>query len=304
MSDLESIGIELRIAREHRRLSLRQVEQKIHIRAKFLEALETGQLDQLPAPVQTRGFLRNYARYLGLDAETLVTRWDEVIAGGSRKRRLGRTGEYAPVTGKTNVTGPTASRASGLYPTVIEPPRRRWLWVVLTLMLVLIIAGGVLALSIAANRPNLTEGILATVPVLPTLEATPTTGFTPIPPTPTIDPSAPPSKGQEVFTDVSIQLEVKARTWLQVTVDGVVSYQGAPAPNTILQYRGTQVRVRASNAFGVRAVVNGTDLGVLGVRGQIFDQTFTPNAALDQTTPTPIEITPPGTPTLAPEARG
>jgi hypothetical protein len=100
--------------------------------------------------------------------------------------------------------------------------------------------------------------------------------------------------------DVSIQLEVVARTWLRVTVDGEISYQGAPGPNTILQYRGNTVAIRASNGAGLHAIINNRDLGILGARGQIVDQTFTAGS-LEQLAPTATfapEVAATATPTL------
>ena len=68
----DSIGQQLRKAREARRVSLEQVSQATHIRVRYLQALETGDLAILPSLAQARGFLRAYAGYLGLDVEQLL----------------------------------------------------------------------------------------------------------------------------------------------------------------------------------------------------------------------------------------
>jgi len=39
---------------------------------KYLEYLENGQYEKLPAEVYVRGFLRSYARYLNIDEQALV----------------------------------------------------------------------------------------------------------------------------------------------------------------------------------------------------------------------------------------
>lgn len=67
-----SLGDTLREARQHRGLSLGEVESATRIRKKYLEALETGDFEALPAPVYVKGFLRTYARYLGLDPLPLL----------------------------------------------------------------------------------------------------------------------------------------------------------------------------------------------------------------------------------------
>ena len=62
-------GDVLRQARTERGISLADVEQDIRINRGYLEALENARFDLLPAPVYARGFMRSYARYLGLDPD-------------------------------------------------------------------------------------------------------------------------------------------------------------------------------------------------------------------------------------------
>ncbi len=62
----------LRAARQERGLSLDDAERGTRIRREFLEALEADDYDRLPAPVYTRGFIRSYARWLGLDPEAIL----------------------------------------------------------------------------------------------------------------------------------------------------------------------------------------------------------------------------------------
>ncbi|MCP4286821.1 MAG: helix-turn-helix domain-containing protein, partial [Gammaproteobacteria bacterium] len=60
------IGSALRQQRELLGLTLESIEQQIHVRVHYLQALETGDLSGLPSPVQGRGMLNNYASFLGL----------------------------------------------------------------------------------------------------------------------------------------------------------------------------------------------------------------------------------------------
>lgn len=76
-----SIGARLRAAREERGIDLFRAERDTKIRVRHLQALEDGDHAQLPGPVYGRGFLRNYAAYLGLDPDVAVADWrDEVEA--------------------------------------------------------------------------------------------------------------------------------------------------------------------------------------------------------------------------------
>lgn len=66
------IGSSLREARERQNLELPQVERATHIRSKYLAALEDERFDVPPGPAYTKGFLRTYADYLGLDGQRFV----------------------------------------------------------------------------------------------------------------------------------------------------------------------------------------------------------------------------------------
>ncbi len=70
--DLHKLGEVLRSAREERGVDLARVERDTKIRSRYLSALERGAYRELPGAVYTKGFLRNYGAYLGLDTEYLV----------------------------------------------------------------------------------------------------------------------------------------------------------------------------------------------------------------------------------------
>jgi hypothetical protein len=69
------VGEKLRDAREISGVDLFRVERDTKIRSKFLAALEDGDFVDLPGDVYARGFLRNYATYLGLDADEIEEEW-------------------------------------------------------------------------------------------------------------------------------------------------------------------------------------------------------------------------------------
>ncbi len=96
----QSVGQRLREARDHRELSLQEVQKALHIHAHQLEALERGDYKALPHPLWGRGFLIQYGNYLDLDGERLAgqlfpvrrtvkltnflrRRWRGLIAAGS-----------------------------------------------------------------------------------------------------------------------------------------------------------------------------------------------------------------------------
>ena len=71
-TDTVSFGTWLRRQRELREISLREIADVTKISIRYLEALEQDRFDVLPAPVFAKGFLREYARYVGLDPDEVV----------------------------------------------------------------------------------------------------------------------------------------------------------------------------------------------------------------------------------------
>ena len=69
---MASFGETLRRERELRGVSLREIADETKISVRFLEALEQDRLEVLPGGVFRRAFVKQYARYLGLDPERLV----------------------------------------------------------------------------------------------------------------------------------------------------------------------------------------------------------------------------------------
>ncbi len=69
------LGERLLAARERKGVDLYRAERDTKIRARYLGALERGEYRELPGSVYTKGFLRNYALYLGLDPDEILLQW-------------------------------------------------------------------------------------------------------------------------------------------------------------------------------------------------------------------------------------
>ena len=70
-----SLPERLYAARERKGVDLYRAERDTKIRARYLAALERGDYRDLPGAVYTKGFLRNYALYLGLDPDDVLGQW-------------------------------------------------------------------------------------------------------------------------------------------------------------------------------------------------------------------------------------
>ncbi|RPJ01703.1 MAG: DUF4115 domain-containing protein, partial [Chloroflexi bacterium] len=275
MSESELLGQRLREAREARDLTLLETERATRIRAKFLEALEQGDYSIMTS-VQAQGFLRNYARFLGLDYDLLL---DEIAEDKGRGRRW-RARMAAPNVIPDPAPQPARAR-------VYRSRGRRGLLgnVVIVFIAGLIVVGligGLLMLldSLDEAEQGSGSGIIESPMPSPTLEAESQavlpglteTPFDLTPPVVTPGYTPPLVTG----TGVSVVVEVVQRTWIRIAADSTVMHEGWTNEGEILNFSGQQsVTVRVSNAAGIKLTVNNQPQGILGGRGEMFEQTFT-----------------------------
>jgi cytoskeleton protein RodZ len=86
---MTTIGQKLRESREDQRLTIDKVFEATRIRMQYLRALEEDDLSIMPSAVQARGYLRNYAEFLGLDVDKLL---DDLRAANANKPSPGVIG--------------------------------------------------------------------------------------------------------------------------------------------------------------------------------------------------------------------
>jgi cytoskeletal protein RodZ len=77
--NLQTLGQAFSQRRNELKLSLKEAESATSIRRAYLEAIEAGEMDKLISPVYAQGFVRQYAAFLGLDGDRVVTENPEVF---------------------------------------------------------------------------------------------------------------------------------------------------------------------------------------------------------------------------------
>jgi cytoskeleton protein RodZ len=109
------IGATLREARNRRKIDLSEVEAAIKIRVRYLQAIENEAWDVLPGVAYTRGFIRTYAYYLGLDGERLADDYRRGIAPpGERVPKRVEPVPAAPRRAESRLSGRALAVAAGL----------------------------------------------------------------------------------------------------------------------------------------------------------------------------------------------
>ena len=103
---MASFGTRLRLEREQRGITLDQISRSTKIGTRFLQALEQDRFEQLPGGIFNKGFIRAYARFLGLNEDQTVA---DYLAATS-------PGEPAPALPETAVPVQAESERAGGLP--------------------------------------------------------------------------------------------------------------------------------------------------------------------------------------------
>lgn len=240
---MADIGSQLKAARERLGMTTAQAAQKLHMRAMFVDAIEREDWNTIGEPVYIRGFIRNYARLVGLDPEACADAFS--------------ASEFAE------------SAAAETAAELERPVRRRfrypWILTGMSALAVFLVFKVVWTMT--------TPGAAGHDEIHPPQASamTASTGAS----AQSALASGPNAAARSAQGGVDLRLELTQSCWLSVTVDGKrVVYETLPA-GTVKEFHGVrQITLRAGNAGGVVATIDGQQLGTLGGPGQVEDRVF------------------------------
>jgi cytoskeletal protein RodZ len=290
---MEEIGRKLKNRRERLGLTLEEVERSTRIRTNRLEALEAGEFDTLPSEVQLRGFLRNYADFLGLEPGEILASYD-TTRGGERKHRLQLLQSQSQSRRTLGTGGPgrrsiTELLLSGL---IVAAVAAVFIWGLGSIVASLNAAEPtkVPVTLLSINEPTERPTSTSTPEPQRSLEGLAVTALADTDTLPTSTLILP------VLDSVRLELIAISGTWVRLSVDGEEVFQGRMAPGDQLDFTGEEaIELVTGNAGGLRVIFNGQDQGPLGDLAQVVERVWSPRGIV---TPT-ATITP--TPTITPE---
>jgi cytoskeleton protein RodZ len=258
---MPALGEEFRSAREARGLSLSDVAERLHIRSVYLAAIEDEDWKAIGAPVYVRGFMRTYARFLGLDAEDAVARFAASPAGTPPAPAV--RVEERPRDRERERDGAGGGGSQRSSPSLVA----------ILAVLVAIGVVGYVAYSFAQYR--------ATGPV-PVAVASPdespaaadADGAPPVTaPAPTPPPAV--AAAAKAARKRGLHVAITQTSWLKIEIDGIVVAEGTYPPGTAKSFNGGRVAdVVVGNAGGVHITVNGRPVGSLGNSGDVTERRF------------------------------
>lgn len=259
------IGALLRETREGQDRSLEEVASRLRARRSQLEALEDERFGDFGGDVYAKGFLRSYAVELGLDADPLLDTY----------RREVSHDEAAPMAMATSVGTPRQQRSA--------PPS----WMGWVLVAVVVLAGVALLGNLfdGGRTPDQASTDEVDTPPPPPAAAgsddrnDDPDGVADTPddaePEPTVE-DEPAEEPEPEIEGLELTLALEADSWMRVIVDGSVLLEQVVEAGETLQFPGDrEIEVRFGNAGGVRANLNGEDLGAQGASGEAVTILYT-----------------------------
>jgi cytoskeletal protein RodZ len=245
-----SFGEELRRERVVRDISLEEISSATKISLRLLTALEDSDLSKLPSPTFTKGFIRAYARHLGIDPEEKVNAYLADLSGASadapsskRPRTRSRFWRGRRATAGTIVGGVTFLLL--LLGLIANPERRP-----------LPARGRVASRAVPAALKNVTVSN----------DPTPAIRLEPMPseaPPPAVE-APPPGSG------VSLLLEFDGDSWTRLEADGRTVFSGLVHQGETRRFEARDgFRLTLGNAGAVRVTVDGRALDRLGGAGEV-----------------------------------
>jgi len=264
---LESVGQDLRKARERKSEELEHISRVLKIRRDYLALIEDGAADSLPGRAYAIGFVRSYATYLGLNGEEFVERLKAEIAGRGDQK-------------EPQVTAPL-------------PAERLWLhgqWVVGALAVAAVLYAGY---YLFVSATQLTEQPVLPVPErlaaeagLPPSANTTSSATAPVAtPTPVTPPAAatPPSQAAAPpplppglrygVRNANSRITLRVHRPLLVTVEGTnnrvyISRMLQPGDTYAIPNVGG-LRLSAPDSGAVELILDGSSIGFAGENGVV-----------------------------------
>jgi cytoskeleton protein RodZ len=276
---MATFGANLRREREMRGVPLDEIAAATKISVRCLQALEAGEFSKLPGGIFTRSFIRAYAKYLGLDEETVMAEF-QVIAPPMEEADL-----------------------SKLTPSQAKPPEtksRAFLLGPLIAVAVLVGGYGLYRYSRGPAGPKISSSTSRRVSPPPPASAQPPPSTAPANPagTTAAPASAEPGRGERsantnpqagpepnqvagarttnggpgAGSDSGLTLQIAAteQVWVAVDADGKNAMQRVLKPNDIQTFKAkNSFDIMTGNAQGIILTLNGETLRPLGRSGEV-----------------------------------
>ena len=257
---MEGIGGILRDARERKNATFEQIEDATKIKKRYLQALEHEEWDQLPGQVYAKGFLRTYARYLGLDEQPINELYALSVSG-----KDGKASAAALAQEERQLKGKTKKKQREMKEVDLHNKPKIKMIYILCFLSVLVLLFCVWAYKnyhldeTEAERP-------ASPPIIQPQPQQPV--YVP-PPEPDPEPTP------VIPTSMTLSLTATEACWLRLRDNGDLVYENTMRSGDTLEFPELErIELLLGNAGGVTLAINGLELPSLGRSGQVVTKRY------------------------------
>ncbi|MEX0267780.1 RodZ domain-containing protein [Leptolyngbyaceae cyanobacterium UHCC 1019] len=284
VEQLKEIAEYLYQQRQYQEISLEKIAKQTYIPQRILQAIESAQLDILPEPVYIKGFIRRYADALSLDGMMIADAFDvepaslahtapemqpELSAAAPRPTPMPVESQAEPPAERPIDRSDRPLRQSERSPS----PNLSFLpW----------LGGGIAALALGAlalSLLNQPQKSAMTTPTATNVPATSSSASSPnkVPSSAPTVSAVPGAKNETSIagTPLQVDLNLTDRSWVEVTVDGNVDYEGSLDKGEQRTWKAKKsIVVVAGNAGAVVASFNQGEAKALGKTGDVVTVAF------------------------------
>jgi cytoskeleton protein RodZ len=295
-----AFGEQLRQAREAKKITLQEIAATTKISCRALQALEDEHFSQLPGGIFNKGFVRAYARYVGLDEDKMLAAYQSAakVEGSpetdmqalSNQVDTARAGTLDSSVSGTTVVGIVALIVAlllgGLWLREQRKEAREQAAASQVASPVVVPPVTVVPPTAAAGEPSTSAEAAGNVGPSATPSASPIAGQSATPNTAaaaqSIAPVAQvPKAGTDEAAPVEVSISATQRAWISVrsdgkTVESVTLDPDKPELRSRSYKAKEKLMLVVGNPAGLTVTYNGKPTGSLGPEGQRETITFTP----------------------------
>ncbi len=275
MDERETLGKFLKSQRESKKISLREVAKNTRVREHILRAIEEDQPELLPPATYVKGFLLAYAKYLRLDPNDVLLRYERALKG--------EPAVPAPPQPLTPIQKIAPARPSKSKPKVLWNTKQVWVVVaviVASFVVFYFFSPYASKMPVEPLPGRSVEGKVSAAPSPPAAGTARAPENKPI-----VEEKKPATSSAPVVAAIAVQekkvlsllLKAAEETWVSLQADDQPEKEMTFKPgDTVSVQASNRIRMKLGNAGGLDLILNGRSLGKFGKSGEVVTLVITP----------------------------
>lgn len=231
---MDYFGDYLKKEREQKKISLEEIRDSTKINIRFLKALEEDKFDLLPGKFFTRGIIRTYANYIGLDVKDVLNKYHEFLLSQKSPQE------------KEDMDRDQINE--------IKPPKKVKIILGIVVIIILITISVIFYTKYGKKQPQVSQIAILEETDVPKIK----------------DKILPEIKPEKTEMGLTLEFHVNQRTWFQLYADGELIFEGIKDEGETFQVTAqNEFIMHVGNAGGFTYSINGNQGKPLGLPGQV-----------------------------------